>query len=61
MANSGATVKVYKGSSNSPISSFVIDPNSSSTYWNVFKLTINPDGNFNIETINSYGNSAEYE
>lgn len=55
MAYSGATVRVYEGSSGTPISTFNVDPSSSGTYWNVFKLTIGANGSFTIEAINTYG------
>lgn len=57
MAHSGATVKVYRGSSATPINIFNIDPSSSGTYWNVFKLTIGSGGtieDITIDSINTY-------
>lgn len=58
MAHSAATVKVYKGSSGTPISTFNVEPSSSGTYWNVFKLTIGSGGtieDITIDPINTYG------
>lgn len=60
MANSGATVSVYRGSSNNALYTFHVDPSSSGTYWNVFKLTIQAGGNIAIEPINTYGASPTY-
>ena len=57
MAHSGATVKVYRGSSATPINTFNVDPSSSGTYWNVFKLTIGSGGtieDITIDSINTY-------
>ena len=57
MARSGAKVKVYKGSSGTPINTFNVDPSSSGTYWNVFKLTIGRSGtigDITIAPINTY-------
>lgn len=57
MAHSGATVKVYRGSSGTPINTFNVDPSSSGTYWNVFKLTIGSGGtieDITIDPINTY-------
>ncbi|MBD5103517.1 MAG: hypothetical protein HDT47_01485 [Ruminococcaceae bacterium] len=58
MANSGANVNVYRGSSNTAIASFTIDTESSGTYWNVFMLTIEENGIINISPINAYGGTA---
>lgn len=62
MANSGATVKVYRGSSSTPISNgtFTVDRSSSGTYWNVFKLTIGADRRISIEGLNTYGATEMY-
>lgn len=57
MAHSGATVKVYRGSSGTPINIFNVDPSSRGTYWNVFKLTIGSGGtieDITIDPINTY-------
>ena len=57
MAHSGATVKVYRGSSGTPINTFNVDPSSRGTYWNVFKLTIGSGGtieDITIDPINTY-------
>lgn len=58
MARSGATVKIYKGSDNVPISTFSVDSNRSGTYWNVFQLFIDQTGEININSIDTYGSIA---
>ena len=57
MANSGATVKVYRGASDVPINTFTVDKNSVGYYWNVFKLTINADQSIVVEKIDTYDNT----
>ena len=63
MAASNATVKVYEGSSRTPINNgtFTVDPSSKGTYWNVFKLTVGDDGNYTISAINTYDADPAYE
>ncbi len=54
MANSQATVRIYKGSNSTPIRVFKVDPSSIGTYWNVFKLTIDHAGEITIDEIGTY-------
>lgn len=61
MANSGATVKVYKGSSNTVSHEYHVSTSSNGTYWNVFKLTISSSGDSSFEELNTYGSSATYD
>jgi hypothetical protein len=58
LAKSGATVSVYRGASNTPIGSYVIDPSSVGTIWNVFKLTMDEAENITLTPIDTYGSSA---
>lgn len=60
MAQSGATVKVYRGPSNTPIAQYEIDPTSSGNHWNVFSMTVGEDGSVTIREIDTYGESAIY-
>lgn len=60
MALSGAKVTVYRGSSNTPIAEFQIDPTSCGTHWNVFRLTIAEDKSVDIQEINTYSKTAVY-
>ena len=60
MAKSGATVKVYRGSSNVAIAEYKVDSSSCGTYWNVFKLTINDGMEIAMEPINTYGTYPSY-
>jgi hypothetical protein len=57
LAKSGATVNVYRGAGNTPIGSYVIDPSSSGTVWNVFKLTIDETENITLTPIDTYSSS----
>jgi hypothetical protein len=62
MANSGAWVEVLPfGSSDIPAAIFVVDPFSSGTYWNVFKLTIDANKRLDIIPINTYSSTATLE
>ena len=58
MANSGATVKIYRGSSNTLVGSYTVDSSSSGTYWNVCELNISDSGTVMIKIINTYDSSA---
>jgi Zn-dependent metalloprotease len=57
MANSGATVNVYRGSGATPVASYGISPSSSGTIWNVFKLTVDDEENVTLTPIDTYASS----
>lgn len=59
MSYSGATVKVYRGTSNTPIAAYQISPGKQGVIWNVFQLNIQ-NGNVRISPINTYSGSVTY-
>jgi len=61
MANSNAQVKIYYNDSHNLQQTFNVDKNSSGTYWNVFKLTIDNDKNISVSEINTYSSNASYD
>lgn len=61
LSNSGAKVQVYRGNAVTPINEFTVTQNQVGVVWNVFKLTVGSDKNVNIETIDTYSNSASYQ
>ncbi|MDR2087885.1 MAG: M4 family metallopeptidase [Clostridiales Family XIII bacterium] len=54
LANSGAEVKVYRGTSATPLASYNVLSSSSGTLWNVFKLTISDSGGVSISPTDTY-------
>ncbi len=63
LAYSGATVKVYKGTGNTPWQTYKIDRSSMGTYWNVFKLEIGSDGQLSsaaISELKTFGSESAY-
>ena len=58
MAASGATVKIYKGDSGTPINTFTITPGRTGTFWEVCKLHISSAGVVTVTRLNNYGNST---
>lgn len=58
MSTSAAKVKVYDNKTLKH--SFVIDKNSTGTYWDVFKMTIASDGTISIIPVNKYGTSSSF-
>lgn len=60
LAQSGATVKVYRGSSATPLQSYRVDATKNGTFWNVFRLTF--VGNVpTLTKIDTYGDSTSYQ
>ena len=60
LANSNATVKVYRGDDLIPSNTFSVVPNKSGVYWNVFEITIDDHINIQISSIDSYTTTAIY-
>jgi Zn-dependent metalloprotease len=54
LAHSGATVSIYRGTSNTPLKTFTVDPASDGTLWSVFKLDISSSGGVTITDIDAY-------
>lgn len=61
MSLSGATVKIYMGSSNEPKATFNIQGPKAATYWNVCKITIDLNKDISIDPINTFSTSQEYD
>lgn len=59
MAKSKAVVKIYLGSSQTPLASYTIDPGSKGTFWNVFKLDLEKKPV--ITPLKTYGDSTTYQ
>jgi hypothetical protein len=60
LANSGANVKIYRGSGSSPIATYGISPTSRGTYWNVVKITIDASGNVALTPLDAYGSESPF-
>jgi hypothetical protein len=61
LANSGATVKVYRGGNSNPSNTYSVVPNKAGAYWNVFKITIDDHKNIRISSIDSYTTTEVYQ
>jgi uncharacterized protein YfaP (DUF2135 family) len=61
LARTRATVKVYRGTSATPLATFVADEASGGTLWKVFKLTIGSSGNTTITPVGDYSYSGVYD
>ncbi len=60
LANSNATVKVYRGGDTNPSNTYSVVPNKAGAYWNVFEITIDEHMNITISSIDSYTTTEAY-
>ena len=60
LANSNATVRIYRGGDSNPSNTYSVVPNKAGAYWNVFKITIDDHKNITISSIDSYTTYEAY-